>query len=67
MAEQPISKGLEFQQQLRGALKDLEDAIVRREHKKLLDNKISLQKDVDTARDRVMKVVVDGVTKGVKS
>ena len=66
MAEQPISKGLEFQQQLRGALQDLEDAIVRREHKKLLETKVSLQQDVDTARDRVMKVVVDGVTKGVK-
>ena len=66
MAEPPISKGLEFQQQLRGALKDLEDAIVRREHKKLLGTKVSLQQDVDTARNRVMKVVVDGVTKGVK-
>ncbi|MFQ5705403.1 MAG: hypothetical protein ACE5HT_15475 [Gemmatimonadales bacterium] len=62
MSEAPASKGLELQQRLRGALQKFEDAIVAREHKKL-GTKIPLQQDVDRARDGVMKVVVDAVTK----
>lgn len=57
------SVGREYVQQVQKALSQYEQAIVRREHKKLLESKVSLQQDVDTARQKVLDVVVDLVTK----
>jgi hypothetical protein len=57
------SVGREYVQQVQKALSGYEDAIVHREHKKLLESKVSLQQEVDTARQKVVDVVVDLVTK----
>ncbi|MEJ2238677.1 MAG: hypothetical protein P8X82_10305 [Gemmatimonadales bacterium] len=57
------SVGREYVQQVQKALSQYEEAIVRREHKKLLESKVSLRQDVDTARQKVLDVVVDLVTK----
>ncbi len=57
------SVGREYVQLVQKALSEYEDAIMRREHKKLLESKVSLQQDVDSARQKVLDVVVDLVTK----
>jgi len=57
-----MSSGLEYQHMIVEALNAFEDAVVRRE-KKLIGSKVSLQQDVDTARDKLMKVIVDIVMK----
>jgi hypothetical protein len=57
------SVGREYVQQVQKALSQYEEAIVHREHKKLLESQVSLQQDVDTARQKVLDVVVDLVTK----
>lgn len=46
-------------QQLQGALGKFEEAIKRREHANLLDSKVTMQQEVDHARERVVEVVVD--------
>lgn len=51
--------GKEMMQQLQGALGKFEEAIKRREHANLLDSKVTMQQEVDHARERVVEVVVD--------
>ncbi len=57
-----MGTGRESLQRVQQALTEFENAVIRREHKKLLESKISLQQDVDTARQRVVDVVVQLVT-----
>lgn len=57
-----MSSGLEYQHMIVEALNEFEDAVVHRE-KKLLGSKVPLQQEVDTARDKLMKVIVDIVMK----
>ncbi len=57
-----MSSGLEYQHMIVEALNAFEDAVVHRE-KKLIGSKVPLQQDVDTARDKLMKVIVDIVMK----
>jgi hypothetical protein len=57
-----MSTGHEYVQRIQHALSEFEDAVVHREHKKLLESKVSLQQDTDQARERVVQVVVDVVT-----
>jgi hypothetical protein len=52
-------------QELQEALGAFEEAIVRRENKKLLESKVSLQQDVDKQRQKVVDVVV-GLVRGQK-
>lgn len=54
-----MSKGKEFVRRLHQVLTDFEQAVVKREHKKLLDNPIVLQQDVDAARQRVVDTMVE--------
>ena len=53
-----MSSGLEHQQQIHEALKEYEAAIVKRE-KKLFGNKVALQQDVDSIRDKLLKIIVN--------
>lgn len=57
------SVGREYVQLVQKALSRYEEAIVHREHKKLLESKVPLQQEVDSARQNVLDVVVDIVTK----
>ncbi len=57
-----MSTGLEYQQQIIKVLTAFEQAVVKRE-KRLVGSKVPLQADVDAARDRLLKVVVDIVKK----
>jgi len=52
-----MSKGMEYQQRIQEALAAFEAAIVRREHKQVLESKVPLQQDVDRARAKVLEVV----------
>jgi hypothetical protein len=58
-----MSQGHEYVQQVQRALSEFEDAVVRREHKKLLESSVSVQQDVDKARRKVVDAVVQIVTK----
>ncbi|UCD25483.1 MAG: hypothetical protein JSW51_06090 [Gemmatimonadota bacterium] len=58
-----MSQGHEYVQRVQKALSEYEDAIVHREHKKLLESKVSVQQDADNARQKVVDTVVDIVTK----
>jgi hypothetical protein len=53
-----VSVGKEHLQKLHEALERFEAAVKEREHPGLLRNKVALQQDVDTARQRVVEVVV---------
>ena len=53
-----MSSGLQHQQQIHEALKEFEAAIVKRE-KKFVGSKVPLQQDVDAARDKLLKIIVD--------
>jgi hypothetical protein len=53
-----MSSGLKHQQQIHEALKEFETAIVKRE-KKLVGSKVPLQQDVDAARDKLLKIIVE--------
>ncbi len=54
-----MSKGQEFLHRLHEALGAFEKAVVQREHKKpFIDSKVTLQQDVDKARQRVVDEVV---------
>ena len=57
-----MSKGREDLHRLQDSLNKFEDAIVRRENKKILESKIPLQQDVDKAHKQVVDVVVSLVT-----
>lgn len=52
------SRGKEFLHQLNEALLAFEQAVVRREHKGLLDSAVSLQQDVDRGRQHVIDAAV---------
>jgi hypothetical protein len=52
-----MSHGLEYQQQIIEALNEFEKAVVKRE-KRLVGTKVPLQEDVDTARDKLLKIIV---------
>ncbi len=54
-----MSKGKEFLHRLHEALGEFEKSIVRREHKKLLDDRVVLQQNVDDARRKVVETVVE--------
>ena len=58
-----MSQGREWVQQLQKSLSEYEDAIMHREHKKLLETKVSVQQDADKAREKVVETVVDIVTR----
>ncbi len=58
-----MSQGREYVQLLQKALSEYEDAIVHREHKKLLESKVAVQQDADSARQKVVDTVVGIVTK----
>lgn len=53
-----MGKGHEFLRRLHDVLDGFEKAVVRREHKKLLDNPIVLQQSVDDARSKVVDTIV---------
>lgn len=53
-----MAKGQEYVRRVREALHNLEQAVARRENKKpLVDSKVTLQQDVDRAREQVMEVI----------
>ncbi len=52
-----MGKGMEYQQRIQEALGAFEAAIVRREHKQVLESKVPLQQEVDRARAKVLEVV----------
>ena len=56
-----MGKGHEFLHLIQEALTEFENAVRRREHKKLLDSSVSLQQDVDNARQHVVDTVVQVV------
>ena len=58
-----MSVGKEYLKQIHEALAAFEDAVVTRENRGMLEGKTSLQQDVDTARERLVEVVVGIVTK----
>lgn len=53
-----MSKGREFLHRLNQSLLEFERAVARREHKKLWDSAVSLQQDVDHARQKVIEIAV---------
>ena len=57
-----MGKGHEYQHLIHEALVQFEEAIVHREHKKMLESKIPLQQEVDRARGHVVDLVVKMVT-----
>ena len=57
-----MKSGLEEQQQIVEALNGFEDAVVKRE-KRLVGSKVPLQEEVDAARDKLLKIVVDIVVR----
>lgn len=57
-----MSKGMEDQLRIQEALGAFEAAIVRREHKQMLESKVPLQQEVDRARAKVLEVVAQVVT-----
>jgi hypothetical protein len=58
-SEEPaMSSGLEHQKQIHEALKEFEAAIVKRE-KRFFGNKVALQQDIDTIRDKLLKIIVN--------
>ena len=57
-----MSEGREYLKQVQDILRKFEEAVVEREKHKLLDSKFSRQQAVDTAREKVVQVVVKLVT-----
>jgi hypothetical protein len=57
-----MSKGMEYQQRIQEALAAFEEAIVRRENKKVLESKVPLQQEADRARARLLDVIAKVVT-----
>lgn len=62
-----MGKGHEFLHRIHKVLRELEDSIVRRENKKLLDSKVTLQQGVDSARQRVIETVVQVVKEAAET
>ena len=58
-----MSVGKEYLRQIHEALAAFEAAIKEREHPEMLAHKVSLQQEVDTARQKVVEVVVEIITK----
>lgn len=58
-----MSVGKEYLRQIHDVLAVFEEAIKNREHPGFTGSKVSLQQDVDKARQRVVDVVVELVTK----
>lgn len=58
-----MSVGKEYLHRIHEALAAYEDAIKRREHPEMLASKVSLQQDVDKARQKLVDTVVDIITK----
>lgn len=54
--------GHEYLKEVNQAINKYEEAILRREKKKLLGSKVSLQQDVDRARENLVNTVVKIVT-----
>ena len=54
-----MGKGHEFLHRLNEALLNFEQAVTRREHKRMLDSAITLQQDVDDARQKVIEAAVE--------
>jgi hypothetical protein len=57
-----MSKGMEYQQRIQEALAAFEEAVVRRENKKVLESKVPLQQEADRARARLLDVIAKVVT-----
>jgi len=57
-----MGKGTEYQQRIQEALAAFEEAIVRRENKKVLESKVPLQQEADRARAKVLDVIAKVVT-----
>jgi hypothetical protein len=57
-----MSQGRVDLQLLQHTLSEFEQAIMHREHKRLLDSKTVLQQDVDQVRQKVVDLVVQLVT-----
>ncbi len=53
-----MGRGQEMMKQVQDALHGFEEAIVKREHKGMLEGKVPLQQEVDKARQHVVDVVV---------
>ncbi len=57
-----MDKGHDYVHRLNEVVSTFEESVVNREHKQLLESKVSLQQAVDRARHRLVKTVVDMVT-----
>lgn len=53
-----MGRGQEMMKQVQEALHSFEEAIVKREHKGILEGKVPLQQEVDNARQHIVDVVV---------
>lgn len=52
-----MGKGQEYVKRVQEALDGFEKAVARRENKGVMESKVSLQQEVDRARERVLEVV----------
>ncbi len=57
-----MSEGREYLKQVQDALRKFEEAVVEREKHKPLESKVTRQQAVDSAREKVVDVVVKLVT-----
>jgi len=57
-----MSEGREYLKQVQDALRKFEEAVVEREKHKLLESKVIRQQTVDSAREKVVDIVVKLVT-----
>lgn len=57
------SIGKEYLSRIHERLRNFEQAVVDREKFKPLESKVTRQQEVDTARDKVIEIIVDIVTK----
>ena len=57
-----MGEGHEYLHQIHDALAEFEEAIVRRQKRKLIEAQVPLQQQVDNARQKVVDVVVKLVT-----
>ena len=58
-----MSVGKEYLKRIHDALAEFEEAVRRHERPELFEGKTSLQQTLDGAREKVVQVVVDIVTK----
>ena len=58
-----MSVGKEYLHRIQDALAEFEQVIKQKEHPGFTGSKVSLQQDVDKARQKVVDVVVDIITK----